>query len=34
VRAKTLLEESFQIAATAPAHKTTLVHRVIYKGEH
>jgi pyrimidine-nucleoside phosphorylase len=34
VRAKTLLEESFQIAATRPEHKTTLVHRVIYKGEH
>jgi len=33
-RAKTLLEESYQIAATAPAQKTSLVHRVIYKGEH
>jgi len=28
-----LLEESYQIAA-APAHKPSLVHRVIYKGEH
>ncbi len=33
-RAKTLLEESYQIAAAAPAHKTSLVHRVIHKGEH
>src|SRR5713101_5802390 len=33
-RAKTLLEESYQIAAAAPAHKISLVHRVIYKGEH
>jgi pyrimidine-nucleoside phosphorylase len=33
-RAKTLLEESYQIAAAAPADKTSLVHRVIYKGEH
>jgi pyrimidine-nucleoside phosphorylase len=33
-RAKTLLEESYQIAAALPAHKTSLVHRVIYKGEH
>jgi len=32
-RAKTLLEESYQIAAAAPAHKQSLVHRVIYKGE-
>jgi pyrimidine-nucleoside phosphorylase len=31
-RAKTLLEESYQIAAAAPAHKQPLVHRVIYKG--
>ena len=33
-RARTLLEESYQIAAAAPAHKQSLVHRVIYKGEH
>jgi thymidine phosphorylase len=32
-RAKTLLEESYQIAAAPPAHKQSLVHRVIYKGE-
>jgi pyrimidine-nucleoside phosphorylase len=33
-RAKTLLEKSYQIAAAAPTHKTSLVHRAIYKGEH
>jgi thymidine phosphorylase len=33
-RAKTLLEESYQIAAAPPAHKPSLVHRAIYKGEH
>jgi pyrimidine-nucleoside phosphorylase len=33
-RAKALLLESYQIAAAAPAHKPSLVHRVIYKGEH
>jgi pyrimidine-nucleoside phosphorylase len=33
-RAKTLLLESYQIAALAPAHKPSLIHRVIYKGEH
>jgi pyrimidine-nucleoside phosphorylase len=33
-RAKTLLQESYQIAASAPAHKPSLIHRVIYKGEH
>ena len=33
-RAKTLLEESYQIAGAAPAHKPSLVHRAIYKGEH
>ncbi|MGD0212363.1 MAG: thymidine phosphorylase [Terriglobales bacterium] len=31
-RAKALLEESYQIAA-APAHKTSLIHRAIYKGQ-
>jgi thymidine phosphorylase len=33
-RAKTLLEESYQIADAAPAHKPSMVHRAIYKGEH
>ncbi len=33
-RARTLLEESYQIAAAPPAHKQSMVHRVIYKGEH
>jgi pyrimidine-nucleoside phosphorylase len=33
-RAKTLLQESYQIADAAPAHKPSLVHRAIYKGEH
>jgi pyrimidine-nucleoside phosphorylase len=33
-RARTLLQESYQIAAAAPAHKPSLVHRAIYKGEH
>ena len=33
-RAKTLLEQSYQIAAAAPMHKTSLIHRAIYKGEH
>jgi pyrimidine-nucleoside phosphorylase len=33
-RAKTLLEESYQIADAAPAHKLSMVHRAIYKGEH
>jgi pyrimidine-nucleoside phosphorylase len=33
-RAKTLLEESYQIAAVPPTHKQPLVHRVIHKGEH
>jgi len=34
VRARILLEESYQIAAAPPTHKTAMVHRVIYKGEH
>jgi pyrimidine-nucleoside phosphorylase len=34
VRAKMLLQESYQIAANPPAHKISLVHRAIYKGEH
>ncbi len=33
-RARQLLEESYEIAATAPVHKHSLVHRVIYKGEY
>jgi thymidine phosphorylase len=33
-RAKTLLEESYQIAAAPPTHKRSLIHRAIYKGEH
>jgi pyrimidine-nucleoside phosphorylase len=33
-RAKTLLEQSYQIADAAPAHKLSMVHRAIYKGEH
>jgi pyrimidine-nucleoside phosphorylase len=32
--AKKLLEESYQIAVDPPAHKPSLVHRAIYKGEH
>jgi pyrimidine-nucleoside phosphorylase/thymidine phosphorylase len=32
--ARALLQESYQIAAAAPAHKPSLVHRAIYKGEH
>jgi pyrimidine-nucleoside phosphorylase/thymidine phosphorylase len=33
-QARTLLEQSYQIADAAPAHKPSLVHRAIYKGEH
>jgi pyrimidine-nucleoside phosphorylase len=33
-RAKTLLQESYQIAALAPAHRPSLIHRVIYKEDH
>jgi pyrimidine-nucleoside phosphorylase len=33
-RAKKLLEESYQIAAAPPTNKQSMVHRVIYKGEH
>ncbi|MGO8984634.1 MAG: thymidine phosphorylase [Terriglobales bacterium] len=32
-RAKSLLDESYQIAVAPPARKTSLVHRVIYKGK-
>ncbi len=33
-RAKTLLQDSYRIAAEPPAHQPALVHRVIYKGEY
>jgi pyrimidine-nucleoside phosphorylase len=33
-RAKNLLQDSYQIETAPPAHKTSLVHRAIYKGEH
>jgi len=33
-RARRLLEDSYQIAAAAPARETSLIHRVIYKGEY
>ncbi|MGA8068051.1 MAG: thymidine phosphorylase, partial [Terriglobales bacterium] len=33
-RAKTLLQDSYQIAAAPPAHKKSIIHRAIYKGEH
>jgi pyrimidine-nucleoside phosphorylase len=33
-RAKSLLEESYQIANAPPVHREKLVHRVIYKGGH
>ncbi len=32
-RAKKMLEESYKISAVPPAHKPSLIHRVIYKGE-
>ena len=32
-RAKTLLIESYEISAVAPAYNPNLIHRVIYKGE-
>jgi pyrimidine-nucleoside phosphorylase len=32
--AKTLLEASYHISTTPPAHKTSLVHRAIYKADH
>jgi pyrimidine-nucleoside phosphorylase len=32
--AKTLLEASYHISATPPAHKTSLVRRAIYKADH
>ena len=33
-RARKLLEESYKISAAPPAHKPSLIHRVIYKEEH
>lgn len=33
-RAKTLLQESYQISAAPPVAKPSLIHRVIYKGEY
>jgi len=33
-RAKKLLEESYEISAAPPAHKPSLIHRVIHKGDH
>ncbi len=33
-RAKSLLQDCYQIAAVPPAHTPELVHRVIYKGEY
>ncbi len=32
-RAKSLLEQSYKISAVPPAHKPSLIHRVIHKGE-
>ncbi|MGA2004994.1 MAG: thymidine phosphorylase [Terriglobales bacterium] len=32
-RAKKLLEESYRVSAAPPAHKPSLIHRVIHKGE-
>jgi pyrimidine-nucleoside phosphorylase len=34
VRAKKLLEQSYEISAEPPAHKPSLIHRVIHKGDH
>jgi pyrimidine-nucleoside phosphorylase len=33
-RARKLLEESYEIAAAPPLHKSPLIHRVIHKEEH
>jgi pyrimidine-nucleoside phosphorylase len=33
-RAKKMLEESYSIEPAPPAHKPSLIHRVIHKGEH
>ena len=34
LRARKLLEESYRITTAPPAHKPSLIHRVIHKGEH
>jgi thymidine phosphorylase len=34
VRAKELIDGSYTISATPPAHRPSLIHRVIHKGEH
>jgi len=33
-RARRLLEECYEFSAVPPAHRPSLIHRVIYKGEH
>jgi thymidine phosphorylase len=33
-RAKELIDGSYTISATPPAHRPSLIHRVIHKGEH
>lgn len=33
-RAKKMIAESYTISAAAPAHRPSLIHRVIYRGEH
>ena len=33
-RARKLLEAAYTISAAPPAHRPSLIHRVIYKGEH
>ena len=32
-RARKLLEESYEISGAPPAHRPSLIHRVIHKGE-
>ena len=33
-RARSMIEKSYTISAAAPAHRPSLIHRVIYRGEH
>ena len=33
-RARKMIAQSYQISATPPAHRPSLIHRVIYRGEH
>ena len=33
-RARRMIEKSYTISAAAPAHRPSLIHRVIYRGEH